>query len=112
MPVRNRSDIGVLLRANLGLLERAAPDDLKRADVIVHGHEARHPARSSVTRFAIDVPEGQQVEQTRRSIAISPRGDRIAYSAGGRLFLRSLADFEAQPLPGTAARSRPRTDRR
>jgi eukaryotic-like serine/threonine-protein kinase len=58
------------------------------------------PQTPAVTRFAIDVPDTQQLGQTRRSIAISPRGDRIAYSAGGQLYLRALSDFEAQPLPG------------
>jgi eukaryotic-like serine/threonine-protein kinase len=58
------------------------------------------PQAPAVTRFAIDVPDAQQLGQERRSIAISPRGDRIAYSAGGRLYLRALSDFESQPLPG------------
>jgi eukaryotic-like serine/threonine-protein kinase len=54
-----------------------------------------------VTRFTIQIPSGQELAQTRRAIAISPDGSRIAYSADGRLFLRSISDFEAQPIPGT-----------
>jgi len=35
------------------------------------------------------------------SVALSPDGSRIAYSAGGRLYSRSLDSLEGRPLPGT-----------
>jgi eukaryotic-like serine/threonine-protein kinase len=60
-----------------------------------------------VTRFTIQLPPGQELAQTRRAIAISPDGSRIVYGADGRLFIRSISDFEAQPLPGTESGLQP-----
>jgi eukaryotic-like serine/threonine-protein kinase len=55
-----------------------------------------------VTRFTIPLPEGQRfTENGLQVLAISPDGSRIAYVASRRLYLRSLSDFDAKPIPGT-----------
>ena len=46
------------------------------------------------------LPPGQTLTVNRRAVAISPDGTRVAYSADGGLFLRSLADFDAHPIRG------------
>jgi serine/threonine-protein kinase len=56
----------------------------------------------AVVRFAIPLPEGQRfTENGLQVVAISPDGSRIAYVANRRLYLRSLSDLEARPIPGT-----------
>ena len=52
-----------------------------------------------VTRFAFRVAEGREMFVSRPSLAISPDGSRIVYSAGGRLFLRLISEFDSRPLP-------------
>ena len=59
------------------------------------------PPDPTITRFAIALPAGQQLTSSRRSLAISPDGQQIVYAAGGQLYVRSLAEFEARPLAGT-----------
>ena len=56
----------------------------------------------SVTRFAFALSEGQQLNANRQAVALSPDGTRIVYAANGRLYLRSMSDFEATAIPGTA----------
>ena len=53
-----------------------------------------------VARFGIPVPEGRPLTLSRRAVAISPDGTRIVFVADGRLYLRSLSDTEARPIPG------------
>jgi serine/threonine-protein kinase len=54
------------------------------------------------TRLTLLLAEGQQfVSGGRRRIGISPDGSKIVYAANGRLYLRSLGDVEARPIPGT-----------
>jgi Tol biopolymer transport system component len=61
------------------------------------------PAKAvSVTRLAFTVSEGQQLFGNRQNVALSPDGTRIVYSADARLYLRSMSDFEATAIPGTA----------
>jgi len=55
----------------------------------------------SVTRLAFTLSDGQQLTPNRQPVAISPDGKRIAYAANGRLYLRSMSDFEATEIPGT-----------
>ena len=58
--------------------------------------------RPVVTRFAYTLPEGQSFRDPFLPIvAISPDGTQIAYIANQRLFLRSMSDSTARPLPGT-----------
>ena len=55
-----------------------------------------------ITRFPLVLPEGQQFTQVSRNLlAISPDGTRLVYVASNQLFLRSMAEMEAQPIPGT-----------
>ena len=56
----------------------------------------------SVTRFAFALSEGQQLNANRQAVALSPDGTRIVYAANGRLYLRSMSDFEATAIPGAA----------
>ena len=60
------------------------------------------PAPSSlpVTRFSLAVPEGLSLTLSRRAVAVSPDGTRVAYAADGRLYVRSLSDGETRPIPG------------
>ena len=58
------------------------------------------PAILPVTRFAIAVPEGPTLTLSRRVVAVSADGTRIAYVADGRLYLRSLSDIESRPIAG------------
>lgn len=61
------------------------------------------PSPPIVTRFAITLPEGQRLTTgtNRQLVAISPDGTQMVYGANGRLYLRSSADLEARPIPGT-----------
>ncbi len=56
----------------------------------------------SVTRFAFALSEGQQLNANRQAVALSPDGTRIVYAANGRLYLRSMSDFEATAIPGAS----------
>ncbi len=60
------------------------------------------PAQAApVTRFALNLPQGQLLTVTREVLDISPDGTRLVYSANGRLYLRSMSEFESRELPGT-----------
>ena len=63
----------------------------------------RPPAPASpVTRFALALGEGQQFGVTNNpSLAVSPDGTRLVYAANTQLYLRSLSELEARPIPGT-----------
>ena len=55
-----------------------------------------------VTRFLVRLGEGQLFTNTGDlTIAISPDGSKMAYSANQRLYLRSMSDLDAQPIRGT-----------
>jgi serine/threonine protein kinase len=53
-----------------------------------------------VSRFAIALPPDQLPTLARPSVNISPDGARIVYVASGRLFVRALAETEAQAIAG------------
>ena len=56
---------------------------------------------STVMRFTMALPDGQQWSGPGRSIiAVSPAGTHIVYSANRRLYLRSLSDLEVRPITG------------
>ena len=60
------------------------------------------PVTNIVTRFSYPLPEGQAFWRTgRHSVAISPDGARLAYVTNKQLYLRSMDQLEAQPVPGT-----------
>ena len=55
-----------------------------------------------VTRFPIVLGDGQRFTSPNRLLFdISPDGTQMAYAANGRLYLRSMAELTAQPIPGT-----------
>jgi serine/threonine-protein kinase len=57
------------------------------------------PPPAAVTRFTLTLPAGQQLEQNGlRLVAISPDGTKVAYYAGGRLFVRSFSEPDARAL--------------
>ncbi|MBK5297541.1 MAG: serine/threonine-protein kinase, partial [Vicinamibacteria bacterium] len=63
----------------------------------------RPPVSSSpVTRFALTLGEGQQfgVANNQR-LAVSADGTRLVYVANYQLYMRSMSDGEARPIPGT-----------
>jgi eukaryotic-like serine/threonine-protein kinase len=55
----------------------------------------------AVTRFAINLPAGQQLMEPRQTVAISPDGARVAYTANDRLYLRSMSELEPREISGT-----------
>ena len=55
---------------------------------------------SPITRFGITALGGRPLTMSRRAVALSRDGTRIAYAAEGRLYLRSLADAESRPIVG------------
>jgi serine/threonine-protein kinase len=55
-----------------------------------------------VTRFSIPLTADQQFTNVgRQLLAISPDGTQIAFVANQRLYLRSMSESEARPIPGT-----------
>jgi serine/threonine-protein kinase len=63
----------------------------------------RPPAPSlPVTRFAFTLGEGQQFTSAGgQRLAVSPDGTLLVYVANNQLYLRSMSDLEARPIPGT-----------
>jgi serine/threonine-protein kinase len=69
----------------------------------------RPPAPPSpVTRFALALGEGQQFTvDNNQLLAVSPDGTRLVYAANAQLYLRSMSDLEARPIPGTQETASP-----
>ncbi|OFW21476.1 MAG: hypothetical protein A3H97_16070 [Acidobacteria bacterium RIFCSPLOWO2_02_FULL_65_29] len=62
------------------------------------------PPAPIVARSVFTLPEGQNFTNPgRQLVAISPDGARMVYVANTRLYLRSLSELEARPVPGTEA---------
>jgi serine/threonine-protein kinase len=61
------------------------------------------PARTvaPVGRFRVALPSTDLLSPARRAVAISPDGQRIVYSANGRLVLRTVSQFEPQVIAGS-----------
>jgi serine/threonine protein kinase/Tol biopolymer transport system component len=55
---------------------------------------------AGVTRFAIALPQDQQLALARQAVAISPDGSRIVYAAGDKLFVRTMWELEPRAIPG------------
>ena len=56
----------------------------------------------TITRFSVTLTEGQRFTNTGRpEIAISADGTKMVYVADGGLYLRSMSDLKAMPIPGT-----------
>lgn len=55
-----------------------------------------------VTRFPVTLAADQRFTTLGvQSIAMSPDGSHMAYVASGRLYVRSMSEVEAKPIPGT-----------
>jgi eukaryotic-like serine/threonine-protein kinase len=55
-----------------------------------------------VTRFPIVLPEDQVITTMGNgAVAVSPDGSRIAYVANSQLYIRSMGEVEARPIPGS-----------
>ena len=63
----------------------------------------REPASAPVvSRFSIPLPPDQQITGTgRHTVAISPGGTHIVYTANDRMYLRPINSLEATPIRGT-----------
>jgi serine/threonine-protein kinase len=60
------------------------------------------PPSSPVMRFALTLGESQQfTANNNQSLAVSPDGTKLVYVANIQLYLRSLSDLDARPIPGT-----------
>jgi eukaryotic-like serine/threonine-protein kinase len=60
------------------------------------------PRAPVLAQFSFALPEGQILSSgARQAFAISPDGTRIVYAANSRLFLRSIGELVAHPIPGT-----------
>jgi Tol biopolymer transport system component len=58
----------------------------------------------AITRFVFTLGERQELTTANRQvIAISPDGTKFAYAANSRIYLRSMSELEARPIPGTEA---------
>jgi serine/threonine protein kinase len=58
-----------------------------------------------ISRFTVPLPEGQVfTNDGRHLVAISPDGRQMVYVANGRLYLRSMSNLAATPIPGTESR--------
>jgi len=57
------------------------------------------PSAAPVARLGVAIA-GAQLTLSRRAIAISPDGARIAYSADGKLYSRALNELESRLIPG------------
>jgi serine/threonine-protein kinase len=53
-----------------------------------------------VSRFTIALAESETLTLIRQAVALSPDGRQLVYSANGRLYIRSLADFESRLVSG------------
>ena len=114
-----RVDIEDALDDPLGLMQAAAvraavpvrPMSLRLAIAGVVGAAAAslvawalrsEPERAPITRFVYTAPEDQTLRRTGRPvIALSPDGRRFVYNTTEGLYLRSMDEIEARPIPRT-----------
>ena len=60
------------------------------------------PEPRPISRFSHVLPEDQQfTNRGRPLVAVSPDGSNIVYVANSQLYLRSMDELEAHPIPGT-----------
>jgi serine/threonine-protein kinase len=68
----------------------------------------RKPGTPQVTRFSHELPKDQQLGDIYESaLAVSPDGRQFVYSTKGELYLRSMTELDARPIPGTGGAKRP-----
>jgi len=66
------------------------------------------PEARQVTRLYHDIPGGLLFRTTGPVLAVSPDGRQLVYSAGGKLYLRSMDQLEPREIPGASGNpSRP-----
>ena len=74
------------------------------------GWTLKPPPALAVSRFTFALGEGQQfTTYNNQSLAVSPDGTRLVYVANNQLYLRSMSDLEARPIPGTQQTTTPFT---
>ena len=62
----------------------------------------RSVANATVTRFSVPVPSGYTMLFGQEpDLAISPDGHTLVYRTGGRLYMRALDRYDAQPVGGS-----------
>ena len=62
----------------------------------------RSSGSGPVNRFDYDLPEGQRFRNTGRPvIALSPDGSSFVYNTAGGLYLRTMGELQARPIPNT-----------
>mgnify|MGYP003868594867 CR=1 FL=1 len=66
----------------------------------------RQTAASPVSRAVITLPPGVAGFGGAKPV-LSPDGTQLVFSADGQLYLRSLARFDAKPIPGTSGATAP-----
>src|SRR5262249_14485898 len=64
----------------------------------------RSPAKPlGITRFPLIIPEGQTFSNNaRNAIAVSPDGSAVVYTLGDQIYIRTMEEMAARPIPGTA----------
>ena len=68
----------------------------------------RPPQPAPLTRFLFTLPPAQQLTTVnRQNVALSPDGTQVVYVANNRLFVRSMAEIEPRPIPGTESAAGP-----
>jgi serine/threonine-protein kinase len=61
-----------------------------------------------VTRLYYELPKDQQFgSYVERNLSVSPDGRRLVYSTSGPLYLRSMDELDAKPIPGTEGAQKP-----
>ena len=61
-----------------------------------------------VSRFALTLPQGKQLTaNSRQAVALSPDGTRLVYVTDGRLYVRSMSEFETRVVTGTDIATNP-----
>ena len=62
----------------------------------------RPSEKPHLTRFSYTLPQGQRFSRTgRHLLAVSPDGTNIVYVANNQLYLRTMAEMDGRPIPGT-----------
>ena len=97
-PIRRLALPGISVLAGVALLAAAI------AGIAGWMIKPEPTAARLVTRFAYDLPQGQQFNNIGRTVmALSPDGSRFVYNTIQGLYLRSMDQLDAHLIPGTEA---------
>jgi len=81
------------------------------ASVVEWTGRLRSGAIREPVRFSVVLQEGSTFSVTGRSVlAVSRDGSQVVYTANGRLFRRTMTDFEARPVAGSESTLRGASD--